>query len=200
MRRNIRCLALLLPLCLLCGCGGREAARSEAIRAHYGALTQYEAEVRLVLPRGEESFRCALHVSGDAAGAEASVLEPETLRGVSARWEESTLTLRSGSTVLDAGSLTPSVSAVNAVPLIVRAAAEGYVTAYSEEELGGVPALRVETELAHAGTTLCCTAWFGEDDALLYAELAENDKIIVFAEFTAFTFSAILEAENEEIG
>ena len=45
--------------------------------------------------------------------------------------------------------------------------------------------------------TLLCTMYFSNENAPLYAEIAEDGKIIAFAEFTDFTFGDILSSDTQ---
>lgn len=188
-RRWAACLLLALALV---GCAAKETERAEEIAQKYAALEGYSAEVKIDVPREEETLRYALALRGDGEETRVCVREPEELADVTAILRADTLSLSYDGLVLDAGSLAPRVMAVNAVPLLLRAVAEGYVCEESAERLGDTPALRVRIEAPLEGETLQYTVFFSDQDVPLYAEIAQEDKIILFMEFTNFTFDDII--------
>ena len=186
-------LTVMLALLLLAGCARREGAtRTDQLQQRYADLASYRAEVSLDLPREDETLHYALSVEGKDGDARVTVREPEMLAGITAELSGEDLALTYDGMTLDALSLSPNVSAVNAVPLILRAAAQGYMRAENREKLGEEETLRLELELEHAGEMLGCTAWFAADDTLRRAELSADGKIILAAEFTNFEFGDIL--------
>ena len=89
---------------------------------------------------------------------------------------------------LDAGTLCPKVSALTCVPLLLGTFPQSYVSVQSEERFEEQNALRVSFEAEAEGETLLCTMYFSNENAPLYAEIAEDGKIIAFAEFTDTIF------------
>jgi len=193
MKRRLLMPVLLLALTLgACAAGEEEKDREAALRARYAAPFACEAEVKVELPRAEETLRYTLRVACGEGRARVTVLAPEELTGVAAELEDGTQTLRYDGMVLDAGSAAPGVTAVNCVPLLLRAAAEGYVTERSTERFGDTEALRLTFETETGGETAAYTIFFSAEDTPLYAEIAQKEKIIAFVEFTNFTFGDIL--------
>ena len=190
MRRGF--LAGVLALALLAGCEAEQPGRSETLAEKYAALSGYVAEVKADVPRPEETLHYTFRVRGEGEETRVQVLEPEELSGVTATLRGKELTLSYDDLVLDAGSASPRVSALNGVPLVLRAAAEGFVCAEDTEQWGETEALRVCYETEREGETLRVTVFFDADDAPLYAEIAQEEKIILFLEFTNFTFGDII--------
>lgn len=190
MRRGF--LAGLLALVLLCGCAAEQPGRAEALAQKYAALPGYAAEVKVDVPRPAETLHYTFSVRGEGEETRVRVLEPEELAGVTATLRGEELTLSYDDLVLDAGSASSRVSALSGVPLVLRAAAEGFVCTENTEQWGGEEALRVCYETEREGETLHVTVFFAADDAPLYAEIAQGEKIILFLEFTKFTFGDII--------
>ena len=190
MRRGF--LAGVLAVVLLCGCSAEQPGQVEALAEKYAALSGYVAEVKIDVPRADETLHYTLSVCGEGEETRVCVLAPEELAGVTATLQGEDLTLSYDDLVLDAGSLSPHVSALNGVPLVLRAAAEGYACAENTEQWGEQEALRVCYETEWEGETLYCTVFFAADDAPLYAEIAQEEKNILFLEFTNFTFGDII--------
>ncbi|MBE7003822.1 MAG: hypothetical protein E7425_06005 [Ruminococcaceae bacterium] len=186
MKRVVLFLAAAL---LLTGCAAREEG-AESLQARYAAMEGCEADVRVTVERGEEQSVYALSVRRADGETRVAVREPEVLSGVSAVVrDDEALTLEYDGMVLDAGSLAPEVSAVNAVSILLRAAAEGAVVERGVESRGdGTEARFLCLETEHAGETLRVAACFNAEDAPIYAEIIKNDRVLVYLEFTAFRF------------
>ena len=193
-------LGYLLPLALLLtACGGEAGIdRVSEVQTLYADLRGYAAEVTVDIPREDETLRYTLSLTKDGDALSARVLAPDALRGVTAHINGETLTLEYDGAVLDAGTLNPKVSALSCVPLLLDAFPESYITAQSTERFGEQDALRVCFETDCGGEKLGCTVYFSAENAPLYAEIAENGKIILFAEFTDFTFGDILSSDAQE--
>ena len=102
------------------------------------------------------------------------------------------LTLTFDDLVLDVGTLSPRVSALSCVPLVLQNFPKVYLDSLGAETLGDVDTLRADFSLTLSGETLACSLWLDASGAPVYAEIAENDKIIAAAEFTNFIFGDIL--------
>ena len=102
------------------------------------------------------------------------------------------LTLTFDDLVLDVGTLSPRVSALSCVPLVLQNFPKVYLDSSGAEILGDVDTLRADFSLTLSGETLACSLWLDASGAPVYAEIAENDKIIAAAEFTNFIFGDIL--------
>lgn len=192
-------LGYLLPLVLLLTACGADAGtdRVSEVQTLYASLRGYAAEVKIDIPREDETLRYTLSLTKNNDALSARVLTPDALKGVTAHIDGDALALEYDGVMLDAGTLNPKVSALSCVPLLLRAFPESYITAQSTERFGEQDALRVCFETDCGGEKLACTVYFSEDNAPLYAEIAENGKIILFAEFTDFTFGDILSSDAQ---
>lgn len=189
---SVTALALLLS-----GCGAKGYDRTAQLQELYGALQGYTAEIKVDIPRETETLHFALSLEKDGEKIEAQVLAPDALKGITARMDDESLSLVYDGVMLDAGTLCPRVSALTCVPLLLSAFPESYVSVQSEESLGEQNALRVCFETEVEGEPLACTVYFSEENAPLYAEIAADGKIIVFAEFTNFAFGDILSSDAQ---
>ena len=192
---SVTALALLLS-----GCGAKGYDRTAQLQELYGVLQGYTAEIKVDIPRETETLHFALSLEKDGEKIEAQVLAPDALKGITARMDDESLSLVYDGVMLDAGTLCPRVSALTCVPLLLRSFPESYVTEQSTERFGEQDALRMCFETDCAGEKLGCVVYFSEENAPLYAEIAENGKIILFAEFTDFTFGDILPSDAQEQG
>ena len=179
----------VLYLLILCSCG-KETDRAEAMQEQN--LASYETDVRVSVPREDETLVYALHLSTQGDAVRATVSEPEELMGVGAVLEGDKLTLTFDDLVLDVGTLSPRVSALSCVPLVLQNFPKVYLDSSGAETIGDVDALRADFSLTLSGETFACSLWLDASGAPVYAEIAENDKIIAAAEFTNFIFGDIL--------
>ena len=180
---------------LLSGCGAQEHDRTTQLQELYGTLQGYTAEIEVDIPRETETLHYTLSLQKDGEKIEAYVLAPDMLRGITAQIDEESLSLAYDGVILDAGTLNPRVSALTCVPLLLDAFPESYVSVRSEEDFREHSALRVSFETEKEKETLLCTMYFSEENAPLYAEIAENGKIIAFVQFTKFAFGDILSSD-----
>lgn len=192
MLLSITALALLLS-----GCGAQEHDRTVQLQELYGTLQDYTAEIEVDIPRETETLHYTLSLQKDGEEIEAHVLAPDTLKGITARIDDESLSLAYDGVMLDAGTLNPKVSALTCVPLLFDAFPESYISVRSEENFQEHNALRVSFETEKEGETLLCTMYFSEESAPLYAEIAENGKIIAFVQFTKFAFGDILFSDTQ---
>ena len=176
--RKKGCLLLAALALLLAGCGEKTQKSAEDLQARYAQMQGYEAIVETAVPREDET-----------------VLAPEELTGVGAVLEGDKLTLTFDDLVLDVGTLSPRVSALSCVPLVLQNFPKVYLDSSGAETLGDVETLRADFSLTLSGETLACSLWLDASGAPVYAEIAENDKIIAAAEFTNFIFGDILSSD-----
>ena len=185
---------VVLCLLILCSCG-KETDRAEAMQEQYKNLASYETDVRVSVPREDETLHYTLSLEHSNGETRAAVLAPEELTGVGAVLEGDKLTLTFDDLVLDVGTLSPRVSALSCVPLVLQNFPKVYLDSSGAETLGDVETLRADFSLTLSGETLACSLWLDASGAPVYAEIAENDKIIAAAEFTNFIFGDILSSD-----
>ena len=182
-------LPLLFSLFLLTACAGETAQeRAAALQESLVAMEGWSAEVKVDLPREEETLHYAFSIESEGDEATLTLTEPETLAGVTAHLADGALKLSYGTLVLDAGTAAEGVSGVNCAPLMLRALAEGYVLRASVESFGGEEeALALVCESECSGEVLNYRAFVSSQGIPLYGEIEKNQEIIAFMEFTNFT-------------
>ena len=182
--RKKGCLLLAALALLLAGCGEKTQKSAEDLQARYAQMQGYEAIVETAVPREDETLHYTLSLEHSNGETRAAVLAPEELTGVGAVLEGDKLTLTFDDLVLDVGTLSPRVSALSCVPLVLQNFPKVYLDT-----------LRADFSLTLSGETLACSLWLDASGAPVYAEIAENDKIIAAAEFTNFIFGDILSSD-----
>ena len=132
----------LLAVLLLCACGG-ENDRAEELQERYQQVSSYETDVRVCVPRKDETIAYCLHLSAQGDTVRAEVKEPQELAGVGAVLEGERLSLTFDGLVLDVGTLSPRVSALNCAPMLLRTFPKAYLDSFGTETLGGEIVLHV---------------------------------------------------------
>ena len=132
----------LLAVLLLCACGG-ENDRAEELQEQYQQVSSYETDVRVCVLREDETIAYCLHLSAQGDTVRAEVKEPQELAGVGAVLEGERLSLTFDGLVLDVGTLSPRVSALNCAPMLLRAFPKAYLDSFGTETLGGEIVLHV---------------------------------------------------------
>lgn len=192
MRRIVSLALSALFALTLTACGTEDtAARAETVRERCAERPAYTTEATVTLVREPDSISYTLRVEAAADETRVTVLAPALLAGTTARLTGDALALEYDGLILDAGSAAKGLSAVNCVPLTLRAVADGTLLEQSEEAYGDCErALRLSLESEASGATLRYTVYFDASGAPLGAEIAENEKIAAFMEFTSFEFCA----------
>lgn len=196
MRKKGLTVFILLAL-LLTGCGEKTQSRAEEWQQRYAQMQSYEALVEVSVPREDETLHYTLSLEKSGDSVRAAVIEPEELTGIAATLTGDALTLEYDGMALDAGTLSPRVSALNCVPLVLDGFSRAYLDSVGSETLDGKDTLRADFSMTLGDETLGGTVWFTDGGAPVYLEASEDGKIIAAAEFTNFVFGDILPSSTQ---
>ncbi len=196
MRKKGLTVFILLAL-LLSGCGEKTQSRAEEWQQRYAQMQGYEALVEVSVPREDETLHYTLSLEKSGDSVRAAVIEPEELTGIAATLTGDALTLEYDGMALDAGTLSPRVSALNCVPLVLDGFSRAYLDSVGSETLDGKDTLRADFSMTLGDETLGGTVWFTDGGAPVYLEASEDGKIIAAAEFTNFVFGDILPSSTQ---
>ena len=196
MRKKGLLLLAALSL-LLAGCGEKTQKSAENLQTRYAQTQGYEAVVEVAVPREDETLHYTLSLEHSSGETRAAVLAPEALTGISATLAGDGLTLSYDTLTLDALTLSPRVSALNCVPLVLDAFPRAYLDSVGSETLDGKDTLRADFSMTLGDETLGGTVWFTDGGAPVYLEASEDGKIIAAAEFTNFVFGDILPSSTQ---
>ena len=144
--------ALMIPLLLLAGCGGRRGGDEAEqlaldIRAEYLSMAGCTARLAVKADYGDRVFECVLDLD-HTAGTETAltVVEPELLSGVTARFRTGSTLLEFDGTSLETGALTPEgLSPLECVPFLLKEIQEGFISQWGMETLGETECVRFTT-------------------------------------------------------
>lgn len=196
MRKKGLTVFILLAL-LLAGCGEKTQSRAEEWQQRYAQMQSYEALVEVSVPREDETLHYTLSLEKSGDSVRAAVIEPKELTGIAATLTGDALTLEYDGMALDAGTLSPRVSALNCVPLVLDGFSRAYLDSVGSETLDGKDTLRADFSMTLGDETLGGTVWFTDGGAPVYLEASEDGKIIAAAEFTNFVFGDILPSSTQ---
>lgn len=196
MRKKGLTVFILLAL-LLSGCGEKTQSRAEEWQQRYAQMQSYEALVEVSVPREDETLHYTLSLEKSGDSVRAAVIEPEELTGIAATLTGDALTLEYDGMALDAGTLSPRVSALNCVPLVLDGFSRAYLDSVGSETLDGKDTLRADFSMTLGDEMLGGTVWFTDGGAPVYLEASEDGKIIAAAEFTNFVFGDILPSSTQ---
>ena len=196
MRKKGLTVFILLAL-LLAGCGEKTQSRAEEWQQRYAQMQGYEAVVEVSVPREDETLHYTLSLEKSGDSVRAAVIEPKELTGIAATLTGDALTLEYDGMALDAGTLSPRVSALNCVPLVLDGFSRAYLDSVGSETLDGKDTLRADFSMTLGDETLGGTVWFTDGGAPVYLETSEGGKIIAAAEFTNFVFGDILSPSTQ---
>ena len=181
-------LSVALAFLFLTACSGKDASQSFLdIRAAY-LSSDITLSAEVTADYGDRCYEYGLSYTGDGKSGEVSVLSPEEIRGISARIDDNKqVILKCSNVLIDTGVLYGTgVTPVEALPLIVNAIREGYVSAVYTETLNGEEYIVVEIDETPAGESekTIYTLWFCAENNVLYkAEISSGGFVSVTALF-----------------
>ena len=184
-------LPALLCLCLLLtGCGKDSGERGfESFSARLNALESLRFTAKVRAEYQHKTARFTLAYEENAEGGRVTVLAPELIRGVSARFVPGGTTLEYDSVVLDTGSLDSfGLSPMSSLPVLMHAMRVGHAESFWEEDGQTVVQLAPDDKLL-------CTVWFTQEPMRpVRAELVTDGRVTVVAEISDWQEGAALPA------
>ena len=185
--RKATLFALMLTL-LLTACGGEEERDpASELQAAYAGLAAATLEADITCHYDDETRTYTMLCDYTPGSSTVTVLAPEDLAGISATVAEGELTLSYEDVSLDAGSYSAAaISPVAALPKLMEAAAAGYVSQQSVEELEERSCLRLSCDLDGEEGDLY-TTWFDQETLLpLYSEISVDGVVVYQVAWSRF--------------
>lgn len=142
MKQRVRWFPLMMSLLLLAGCAaggqGKQSAEDKAlaIQKEFSSMTACTGRFSLTADYGERAFECTLDAVYDqVTGGALTIVEPELVKGVTARFSAGETTLSYDSFSLETGPLTDEgVAPMEVLPTLWRQIAQGYIAAVGERD------------------------------------------------------------------
>ena len=195
MRQRICFAVLMMSLCLLCACGGKESEPIQApmdfrreLLTRGGCAMELEARAESGNLVWELTLDCSLDPTGKGS---VTVLAPESIAGVTALVDEAAGGLRYGDLALGLGLLPGTELAPAAAPgKLVRAWAQTWIASAGEEGPGSMA--------RYEDGRFTVSTWFDENRVPLRAELAVDGKLCFTAEIRKFEWKALETNETTE--
>lgn len=138
MKQRFRLFPLMMSLLLLAGCaagGGQEKQTGEELalarQKEFAGMTACTGRFALTADYGERAFECVVEATYDqVTGGMLTIVEPELVKGVTARFSAGETALMYNGFSLETGPLTDEgIAPMEALPTLWRQIAQGYVAA-----------------------------------------------------------------------
>ena len=184
--RQVKTLALMIALSLLlCSCtkGGMNADRmAEKIRSeflHAGSITM---TVDVTADYGDNVYDYRLRFEGGTKDGALTVLSPDTIAGLTARFEDGGLTLVYDGASLDTGRLDSSgLSPIDSLPAMLGQWCDGYIAQSTFETMDGVSCAAVTYDVSDS---VELRTWFDSETYLpVRAEFSTGGTVVIFCSF-----------------
>ena len=189
MRKALLFAPMLMLLLTACG-GGAEKDLAADLQAQYAAVAEAVMEADITCHYKDEVRTYTMLCAYTPLSSTITVLAPANLAGISATVAEGQLQLSYEDVSLDAGSYSAAaISPIAALPNLMEAAASGYITEQSGEELNGRSCLRLACDLPDDDSTLYAT-WFDQETLLpLRSEISSGGEVAFEVAWTRFEVS-----------
>lgn len=180
--RKVIVSALMIPLLLLAGCGGREAKPEQSFHDFREAVLSAQkitVDAHLTADYGDSVEEYALSAVYDGSETTVTVTEPLLIAGVTARSRWGETEIEYGDVLIGMGQLDENgLSPAAALPVIFEAMAGGYTELLWWD--GDLLAARL-----YAGEDSRCTVWLDPDTLIpTAAEIASNGRRVISCELT----------------
>lgn len=197
MRKRLCALMMILPLLAGCGRGEQSGASSAeeaalSIRTEYLAMTACSATVELTADYGQRVYEYTLSLSWEKGGETVlTVLAPENIAGVTARFDGKTGYLEFDGVRLETGTLPGNgLSPMETIPELLDCICCGYIAQCDFEQTDQTQQLwfLCRDPDCSPGTGVETALWFdGESHALTRAEVYSDGYTVLQCVVTEFT-------------
>ena len=199
MRRFLTCAPMILLLALLlAACGraggndGEQLALDIRTRMLEAAGCQMEAEV--LADYGDRVYSYTLSFQWQREGESVlKVLAPDNIKGVEAVIEKGQTVLQFDGARLETGDLdAQGLSPIDALPALLTACQEGYITNIGTEKLGEEDTVRVTYGNANqeiVDTVQYCVWYQRESGQPLTAEIVSDGRTVIRCNFHSFSIT-----------
>lgn len=199
MRKALLFAPMLMLLLTACGGGEEKVDPTAELQAQYAALASATMEADVTCHYGDEVRTYTLLCAYTPEESTVTVLSPANLSGISATVADGKLQLSYEDISLDAGTYSAAaISPVAALPRLMAAAGNGYVSEQSEETVGERPCLRLACDLPDDENTVYAT-WFDQETLLpLRSEITVDGTTVFEVAWNRFEVTARTEPGQTE--
>ena len=190
MRKLLLCVPMMI---LLAGCGTAGVSEGEElaleIRGEYLAQTAWTAKAAMTADYGQRVYEYEMEPAWDGTQTTLTFTAPETVAGVMARLADGESFLEYDGLVLETGPLNEEgLTPVSAIPALVEAARNGYMTGCTLDEESGMLRVDCGDPQAEPGTGTEISLWFDVNShALKRGEITSQGFRVILCEFSDFT-------------
>lgn len=176
----------MISLCLLlsaCSHSGMSADKmAKEIRSEILDAGNIRMTLNITADYGDNVYDFKLHFEGGTDGGTLTVLEPETIAGLTAVFTADGLTFQYDGASLDTGELNESgLSPIGSLPAMLTQWCEGYISQSTYETMDGLSCTAVSFSVSD-DTQL--RTWFDCETYLpVRSELTSSGSVVIFCEF-----------------
>lgn len=182
-------LTLVIALLLsLCACSGKADSQDFLdIRAGYLA-SDVSLKGEVSVDYGDRQYEYTLAYEGDGRKGRLEVFSPDIISDIAVEIDENKkVSLICEDIIIDTGAVYGNgYSPIEAIPLIVNAVREGYVSSIYKEKIDGEEYIAAEIDETPAGDDekTIYTVWFSMSDKSIYkAEISINGFVVISVNF-----------------
>ena len=188
MRKTL-CFLPMILLLLFCGCESRQQVKEpEQIQAFYRQTVAAQLQARVCCQYDDAVREYDFLCHWTEAESTVEVMAPAELAGIRALLKGEELKLEYQGMSLDAGALSSrELSPVQALPLMLRALRQGYVTGWCREKLDGKESIHLTLDESSAGGKIYYDLWLDEAYRLLAGEIRVEEQVRFQCRIQAFT-------------
>ncbi len=199
MRKGWIC-ALMTGLLLLCACSSTSGERKDEVQLlqeEYQGLAACDMQARVRCDSETEVLEYLLQCHWSADGiSSVEILEPETMAGICAQFDQEKMTLVYEDMSLAVGHIEDTkLSPANVLPMVMEGIREGYILEKGADTLGEEKCLRLLFDTTEGERKIDYAVWFGAGHAPVRAEIIVDDAVIFTAEILQFSAEAATQEE-----
>ena len=182
--RQVKSLALMITLIVLLGsgCAGSTEDTALLMRTKYLECTNVQAQISIRADYGQSVYDFAVEYTGNSQTGTVTVIQPESIAGVTAAVTDSGCSLEFDGVEFTTGEIAGGIRPAGAPGMLLNQWAEGYITSSCRQKLSGTDTLCVTTKQSDS---ISQTTWFDSETLTpLESEIYSGGQMIIKCVFT----------------